>query len=243
VKSPPWLLVAPGELEAHRIVTLDAAESRHVSGALRRRTGDEIVLADGQGSVALARLVTVGRGGTEAEVVSVQREPEPELPGVTVALAVVSGRTMDWAVQKAVEVGVRRFVPLETDRAQGHGRENRVRVDHWKRVSLQALKQCRRAWAMEVAPVMRLAELVDGELGKGGGVIADRNGLSIDELPSSAGRLLVVGPEGGFSESEDELLSQRVWQRLRLGPYVLRAETAAIVGGAMMVARFESETL
>ncbi len=239
VKAHPWLLAAPGELEAGGTVTLDPIESQHVSGALRRRIGDEIVLVDGQGWVATARLVVVRRGRVEAEVMSAQREADECSSGVTVALAMVAGRTMDWAVQKAVEVGVRRFVPMETERAQIRGRDHQGRVDHWRRVSLQALKQCRRPWAMEITPVMELTELLDRGLAEGLGVVADRDGCAIGELPRSAGRLLLVGPEGGFSDREDDLLSRHGWPRLRLGPYVLRAETAAIVGGAMMVARFE----
>ena len=74
---------------------------------------------------------------------------------------------------------------------------------------------------------------------EGGGVVADRQGVAIGGLPRSCGRVLVVGPEGGLSPAEDELFTASAWVRLRLGANILRSETAAVVGGAMMVARDE----
>lgn len=237
MKTPPWLLVEPGILESARSVVLDPTEARHLTAALRRRPGDAIVLADGRGSVAQARLASIERGRVEAEVLSVSREAEPTTGGVTVAMAVVASQAMDWGVQKAVEIGVRQFVPIETDRAHLHGKDLRGRVEHWRRISMQALKQCQRPWAMEVADVLPLTDFVEGR--PGGGVVADREGCAIGELPEGTGSGLVVGPEGGFTAEENEYLDRHGWPRLRLGPYVLRAETAAVVGGAMMVARSE----
>ena len=239
MKTAPWLLVASGVLEVGHFVVLDPAEGRHLTRALRRRPGDEIFLADGNGSVAEARLVTIGKGRVEAEVLSVRHEAEPESEGVTVALAMVESRAMDLAMQKAVEIGVRRFVPIETERAQVSGRDLGGRVEHWRSISMQALKQCRRPWAMEVTEVLPLEALVDSESARGGGVVADMDGCAIGTLPESAGNLLVVGPEGGFTAAESEIFDRRGWPRLRLGPHVLRAETAAVVGGAMLVARDE----
>jgi 16S rRNA (uracil1498-N3)-methyltransferase len=144
---------------------------------------------------------------------------------------------MDWAVQKAVEIGVRRFLPLETERAQVRGAAVESRIEHWRRISLQALKQCRRAWAMEVGDVVAFSDLV--EPSQRVGVVADREGSAIADLPEGVAHLLVVGPEGGFTAAERQLLERCGWPRLCLGPHILRAETAAIVGAAMMVARNE----
>ena len=237
MKALPWLLAVSGALEAGRTVVLDPTEARHLTGALRRRPGDEIVLADGNGAVAEAKLVAIGRGRVEAVILSVRHEPEPESEGVTLALAMTDNRAMDWAVQKAVEVGIGRFLPIEAERAQVRGRDLGGRVEHWRRIAMQALKQCRRPWAMAVGDVVPLAELV--ESAEEGGVVADREGCSISDLPEGAGGLLIIGPEGGFSLAENELLARCGWPRLRLGPHILRTETAAVVGGAMMVARSE----
>ena len=237
MKAVPWLLAVSGGLETGRTVVLDPTEARHLTGALRRRPGDEIVLTDGNGVVADAKLVAIGKGRVEAEVRSVSKEPEPIPGGVTLALAMIDNRAMDWAVQKAVEVGVRRFVPMETERGQVRGRDPGVRIEHWRRVAMQALKQCRRPWAMAVTEVMPLVALFEDSSEQGGGVVADSGGCPIGELSPRAGSLLVVGPEGGFTSDENDLFDRRDWPRLCLGPHILRAETAAVVGGAMMVER------
>jgi 16S rRNA (uracil1498-N3)-methyltransferase len=90
---------------------------------------------------------------------------------------------------------------------------------------------------MAVTEVMPLAALVEGNSEQVGGVVADVEGSTVGELPKTAGNLLVVGPEGGFTAAEIQLFDRRGWPRLRLGPHILRAETAAVVGGAMMVLR------
>ena len=241
MKALPWLLAVSGALEAGRTVVLDPTEARHLTGALRRRPGDEIVLADGNGAVAEAKLVAIGRGRVEAVILSVRHEPEPKSEGVTLALAMTDNRAMDWAVQKAVEVGIGRFLPIEAERAQVRGRDLGGRVEHWRRIAMQALKQCRRPWAMAVTEVVPLTALVGGDSEQAGGVVADVEGSTLSELPKTAGNLLVVGPEGGFTAAEKQLFDRRGWPRLRLGPHILRAETAAVVGGAMMVARQESK--
>jgi 16S rRNA (uracil1498-N3)-methyltransferase len=243
MKAVPWLLAESGALEAGRTVVLDPTEARHLTGALRRRPGDEIVLADGSGAVAEAKLVAIEKGRVEAEILSVRNEPEPKSEGVTLALAMIDNRAMDWAVQKAVEVGIGRFVPIETERAQVRGRDLGGRVEHWRRIAMQALKQCRRPWAMVVTEVVPLATLVDGGSEQAGGVVADSEGSSLGELPKTAENLLVVGPEGGFTAAEKQLFDRRGWPRLRLGPHILRSETAAVVGAAMMVGRFGGENV
>ena len=105
-------------------------------------------------------------------------------------------------------------------------------------MALQALKQSHRPWGMQVSDAQPLADFLAlrNELG---GVVADPGGVAIGQLPPAAGRVLAIGPEGGFSAEEMREFSAQGWPRLRLGSNVLRAETAAVVGGAMMVARDE----
>ncbi len=238
MKSPPWLLVEPGALDSGKLMVLESSEARHLTGSLRRRVGDAVVLADGRGSVARATLVAIERDRVMAEVSSVDHEPVPEAQGVTLAVALIEGKAMDWAVQKAVEVGVHRLVPFESQRAQRRTRDLGRRVEHWRRIALQALKQCHRPWAMEITDIVTLADLIDSE--GGSGVVADADGRTIEDLPDDAGTSLAIGPEGGFALSEIELFDRHGWSKLRLGPHVLRTETAVVVGGSMMVARFEN---
>jgi 16S rRNA (uracil1498-N3)-methyltransferase len=229
----PWLLLPTGDVTPGSVVVLDGEEARHAAGALRLRRGDAVVLADGCGLVARARLSLLARSRAEVVIEAVTREPEPQGPGITLALAVLHGQAMDWAVQKAVEVGVRTFVPVLTDRSQLPARATEGRLNHWRRLGRQALKQCHRSWEMAVCGPTRLADLVAARGGEGG-LVADRCGRDLRDIPPPAAPLLLVGPEGGFTSAEEQLLEAASWRRVCLGPFVLRAETAAVVGAAML---------
>ena len=237
MKNPPWLLVAPDlRPEVGQAVSLEPSEARHMAGPLRRRPGDRVVLVDGEGLVAQAVIRVVKKKRVEAEVLTVCTENPPRGEGVSVALAVVGNQAMDWAVQKLVEVGTRRVLPILTERTQVGGRTAAGRSVHWRRVASQSLKQCRRPWAMDIADVCRLEVVVDAERSGPGVVVAHPEGVAPVDLPAAAGRLLFVGPEGGFSPAEDRLFSGIGWPRVRLGAHFLRTETAAVVGAAMLVA-------
>lgn len=231
MKQAPWLLVSTGELESGRRVALDSTESRHAGGALRMRSGDSVVLADGAGTTAAGKITLSGRSGATVVVESVDHEPRPA-PGVSLAVAVLAGGAMDLVVQKAVELGVEHVIPVCCERSQMAPKRAMSRMDHWHRVSRQALKQCRRAWAMELSPPMTLIDLVDTPTPVRG-IVAHPEGGTIDELPPECVGPLLVGPEGGFSPHEDEMLKRAGWPRVSLGGYVLRAETAAIAGAAI----------
>jgi len=232
-KCFPWLLVEPGKLGGQTMVLLDPEESGHLVRSLRRRAGDQVTLTDGAGTVAEGVVRDHSAGAVLVDLAAVLAVPEPAGAGLTLALAVLHGQAMDWAVQKAVEVGARRLVPVLTERSQVGSRAARGRTPHWRRVARAALKQCHRAWAMEVSDPLALAELARLE----GGVLADPEGGPLDELPAGRGSVLLVGPEGGLSTGEQELLEATGWWRLRLGPHTLRAETAAVVGVALLLNR------
>jgi len=234
MKTPPCVLVAPGSISVGAVVDLDPAEGRHVTGPLRMRNGDEVVVADGRGRTAAARLTITGRAKVSVEMTSVRVEPEPPGDGVTLALAVIEAKAMDWAVQKSVEIGIRCLRPIISERTQAGGRTPAARAAHWQRIALQALKQCRRPWAMEILDAQTLTEFVESQ--DHGGVVADPDGVTMSRLAVPDKRVLLVGPEGGFSAAEDELFTRNGWSRLRLGDNILRSETAAVVGGAMMLA-------
>ncbi len=238
MKVDPWLLVPEGALVGGCEIALEPDEARHASGSLRRRAGDRIVLADGAGSVAGAEIKHCVRSNVVAVVDEVVTKVL-RLPGPTVALGVLHGKGMDWAIQKAVEVGVETFVPLLCDRSQGSRERSAERVQHWRRISRQALKQCRRPWEMGVEDPLTMAEVVEGRLQPG--YVADQesdvDGLDVTPVRST----LLVGPEGGLTLEEQEALAGAGWSSLALGPFVLRSETAAVVGAALLAMRMYAD--
>jgi 16S rRNA (uracil1498-N3)-methyltransferase len=235
VASEVWLLVDRVPLEQGAIVVLGDRESRHAAGPLRLRSGDTVTVTDGRGRVAEVAMRVVSPRRSEAELVAVREVEPPQGPGVTVALAVLHGQAMDWAIQKAVEVGVASFVPVCTERSQVRPLTARGRLGRWRRIARQAIKQCHRPWQMVVAEPCLLEELISTAVNRRGSV-ADAGGQPLATLGDSPPDLLLVGPEGGFGPSDRQLLDGTDWPKVRLGEHVLRAETAVVVGGALLVA-------
>jgi 16S rRNA U1498 N3-methylase RsmE len=207
VKDAPWILVAPGTLEVGKKLALDPTETRHVTGPLRRRHGDRVVLIDGEGRVAEAELQTA------------------------------RGRDI-----KAVVLSSRFEGPLIAERTQAPHRTIIKRAPHWRRVARQSLKQCKRVWAMDV-PDPRTVDQIIEQCPPGSGGVAHREGVPFHQVRGTTLELLLVGPEGGFTPGELELLVDREWPLIRFGVHVLRAETAAVVGAALLIARREENSV
>ena len=231
----PWLLIDPLSVQAGDLVDLDDGESRHAAGPLRLAVGDPVVLVDGVGGVADGVMRTVSGRRCQVEIRATRRVPKPAAGKVDLALAVLHSQAMDWAVQKSVELGVETFLPLLAQRSQLGSRAARGRLGHWRRVARQALKQCRRPWGLEVSEPVTIGDLVC-ESGTRRVVVGDHDGPHLGDLDDAVPDLLVVGPEGGFTGDETAEMAAAGWGQLRLGRHILRAETAAVVGAAMLVA-------
>lgn len=226
-----WLLAGPGELAGEvRSVELDPVEAHHARAVLRLRPGDPVVVTDGRGRVAEAVVGALRRDRLQIDVTAVRTVAPPPVPGPVLVHGVLAGRGMDWAVQKAVEVGVTAMRPLLAARSQlGHAAV-RGRMEHWRRIARQALKQCRRPWEMELLEPAGVVEVVAAAPGRG--AVADSDGRPLWRAPAEALEHLLVGPEGGLTPDEVAFAGRHGWVPVRLGPHVMRSETAAVAGAA-----------
>jgi 16S rRNA (uracil1498-N3)-methyltransferase len=231
---------------------LSPTEAHHAVKVLRLRNGDRVEAIDGQGGVALATLELRGERvrlehAGEARATAASAE---QVAPLTLELAVLKGDAMEWAIEKAVELGVRRLVPVLTAHTvvQVGGKGPEAFRERWQRIADQALKQCGRLERLEVEPPIALEEMLARPLAAGearacadeaardGGAPPLSDWLSAS--PATALRFL-IGPEGGWSVSERELL-ERSTERVSLGPNVLRAETAALFAASLAVARLRA---
>jgi 16S rRNA (uracil1498-N3)-methyltransferase len=234
--APPW--PGPGG-EA----VLSAGESRHALRVLRLAPGDALQVIDAAGQQAEA--VVIGARGGRLRVRLGPAGPcsgEARLVGRVGLPRLRSVARMDWAVEKATELGAAAFEVYGADRSlKGVARAGEGRCKRWERVALAAMKQSGRALAPPVrvhADLTALLEVLPGARL----LAADPLGAVQppgDWLAQAAGeRVLLVGPEGGWSEREERLLDERGAARVALGPRRLRAETAALPRAA----RGESNT-
>ena len=212
-------------------VVLTGAEAHHALHVVRLRPGDTALLFDGSGAEFRARLAASGSRRATFEVIA-RSEPdrEPDI-AVAVACAVPRGKRADFLVEKCCELGAAEFIPLWCARSVV---DPRVRADNhlakWRRTAVEASKQSNRTRLTEIQPPVEFADVV-GMTDNYASAWICRPGCHAPDpaAPCGHGRhLLVVGPEGGFSDEEAELACHAGFAPLSLGRTVLRVETAAI---------------
>jgi 16S rRNA (uracil1498-N3)-methyltransferase len=217
-------------------VDLSPEETHHLVRVLRMKAGDEAFIFDGCGFEYRCRLASLGGDNARLEIIETLGGEVESPVRITLAQALAKGEKFDFIVQKATELGVSAILPLVTDCADVKLDEGgaRKRVERWRRVSLEALKQSGRRRLVEISAPLTLEQFLDagGIPGptlvfseRGGGPLAGALGCA----GSVASAAAVIGPEGGWSDGELELLGARGASIITLGPRVLRTETAAIV--------------
>lgn len=208
----------------------DAAH--HARAVLRLRANDTVVVFDGRGHEYDARLLALGARGVEVRI-EAARQPRAESPlAVTLALAALKGDRMEWALQKAVELGVVAVQPLITTRTDAASRPalQGSRDARWRRVLVGAVEQCGRAVVPHLLPTVTLTALLEAPSSQAARLLfyegAEAGGLRA--LVPAQNVLTVVGPEGGFTPDEVAQARARGFTIASLGPRVLRAETASV---------------
>lgn len=226
---------------------LTGAEAHHLAHVMRAKPGTEVTLFDGRGAQFSARVERVGRSEIELAIL-VRSEISKEMTTlVTLGVALPKGDRQRWLVEKAVELGVARLVPLETDRSD---RESPTGSERLRRAVIEASKQCGRNRLMEIATPQRLPDFLAAPFpgepsSEDRRLLAQPGAPDCRELltaltPGVTGRIaLVVGPEGGFREAELVRAIAPGWQPVGLGPRILRIETAAIALAAIVMIHAE----
>lgn len=225
---------------------LSEADSHHADRVLRLREGDEVSVLDGQGGEILGSVVR--RDSQGVWIRSSRRRRQARLPAdVTLVQSILKGKAMDWTVEKATELGVRRFVPFQARRSVSVSRpaEDSRRCEAWRRTSVEAAKQCGNAWLPEILTPASLADLSRLLAGQSLILVAALSGptttvgVAVGNRPLDS-VAICVGPEGDFTPDELEGLRQIGARPVTLGPHVLRAETAAISATAIVQDRLAS---
>jgi 16S rRNA (uracil1498-N3)-methyltransferase len=230
---PPWETQKPHPIPA---------ELLHHLRVRRISEGEVIPIFDGQGQIASATLVRLGNKSGELAITVMKQNTQSEAPyGITLAQGLAGGDKMDWVIEKAVETGASRIVPLQcersviklirssdTDRAQ-------KRLIHWRAITQAACEQCERTVLPLVEPIQAIEHYLakaDTEV-KGALKLIFCTGdhpslaTSIAPLPAQD-VILLIGPEGGFTPEEIGLAMKAGFQAVSLGKRILRTETAGI---------------
>ncbi len=210
--------------------SLFGTEAHHLMHVLRARVGQEVTLFDGSGAEFHARIAALARSHVELEVLE-RRDVDRESPiGITLGVALPKGDRQRWLVEKVVELGVKRLIPLKTQRGVVQPAESAL--SRLRRTVIEASKQCGRNRLLEIMPPCQWDQFVaSADSRESCRLVADAAATVIaSRIPVAPQHAtwLAVGPEGGFSREEIALAHHHGWQSISLGPRTLRVETAAI---------------
>ena len=207
---------------------LEGAQAHHLIHVLRIDVGQNVTLFNGGDVEAAAQVTAIKNGAVELAVFELRPATTESPIELVLAAAVPKGDRFTWLIEKATELGVRRFVPLITSRSvvvPGEGK-----LDKMRRTIVEASKQCGRTRLMELAAPRAWPEFVANELSAGSGWVAHPSGAPFEfaRQLSPGPVVTAVGPEGGFTDAELELAARAGASLVSLGPRVLRIETAAL---------------
>jgi 16S rRNA (uracil1498-N3)-methyltransferase len=235
----PQFLLQPEDIdETSRTATVRGEEAHHLARVFRVREGERVLLFDGAGSRWEG---TVARAAAEeVQVNGLSLLPSGE-PGRDLWLlpSLVKGERWEWLLEKAVELGATRILPL----LAGHGVARpgdraETKLSRWRKCLLAAAKQCERGCIPRIDPPLPVNDLV-GNLpslpaGESRFLLAARGSSTALRIPLGASRvLLAVGPEGGWTEGEEQAFLATGFSAASLGPRILRSETAALAALAL----------
>jgi len=212
-------------------LTLESAASRHLIQVLRLRPGAELVLFNGDGRNYRARLETTSKKAAVVRVLS-SSDPEPKsILEIHLCISVSKGERMDFAIQKSVEMGVTEITPLFTRHGVVNLKGERLekRQQHWRQVMISACEQSGRCSLPLLHQAKEMDQLLETPPEGLRLVLNHRADSSLMQFKPANNKInILVGPEGGLSEGEILAAQNRGFHGIRLGPRVLRTETAPL---------------
>lgn len=213
---------------------LSEESSRHIVQVLRMQEGEQLLLTNGKGQTLTAEIVTAHKKKTEVKVIHKEFLPQ-RAPKISIAISLIkSASRFEWFLEKATEIGVSAIIPLLCKRTEkSHFREERM-----KTILISAMLQSRQAWLPELIAPTKFNELIKKDYGQKfiAHCIEEEkkilNNLITDE---SSSKIILVGPEGDFTEEEVKAALQQNYIPVSLGKTRLRTETAGLVAAVLLM--------
>jgi len=223
----------PDDLTASTI-RLSEAESRHAQASRRLRAGDEVTLFDGRGSEGIGHIKVIERHAVFVRVEAVKRREFDAPSAVTLAVAMPKGPRQDVLVEKCTELGAKAFWPITCERSIARPSEHRL--VKLRRTAIEACKQSQRAWLPEIGSPATFSQVLQQNTNFAACIMAHLDGQPLS-CGAVAGHdvLVLIGPEGGFTDEEVAAARAARFSTIRLGPTHLRTETAAIAATAQLL--------
>lgn len=233
--------VHPKNVQGNELV-LSEEETHHLSHVLRKNKGDIIWVVDGEGTGYEVKILYISQSSVRGKIIKTRRRIGEPIAEINLAQGVLKGDRFDWLVEKVTEIGIRKIIPFTSENAVTVAGPQKIA--RWKRIAMASMKQSGRSILPDIGSAMTFKQVVSLGSNCNYRLIAYNNpeSVSIATLESKHQitknkALLVVGPEGGFTEEEIEQAVEHGFDPVTLGPRRLRAETAGVVISSLILSK------
>ena len=231
----------PRPLHSGTSIELEPAASKHVARVLRLQAGGQLTLFNGDGNEYPARITAAHRDCVEV-CIGQPRPGRAESPLAVILLqGVCRGQRMDLVIQKATELGVAMILPVACERSVVRVRGERAnrRLEHWQGIAISAAEQSGRTRVPTIGAAQPLTDTLDALKPEGGRLLLDPEATTgLGDAATSDTIVLLCGPEGGLTDAERSQATAEGFQPVRIGPRILRTETAPVAALSILQYRF-----
>jgi 16S rRNA (uracil1498-N3)-methyltransferase len=213
---------------------LPEAQAHYIGRVLRLAMGDAVQLFDGSGQEYLGELIEIGKKNVRVELREQRTGQAESSLRVHIGQGLSRGERMDWAIQKATELGVGEITPIVSERCEVRLKDERAdkRLSHWRQVAISACEQSGRSVLPVIHPPLSLSDWL-GQTDADLKLVLHPVAAPLESHARPQSLAFLIGPEGGLSEAEVEQARATGFHAARLGPRVLRTETAPVVALAV----------
>lgn len=233
-----YFYVKPEDVTSHGL-TLRGDESKHLVRVLRKRIGDRIFVSDGNEMMYEAVIAEIGKKDTHCTIFAMHRKYNEPLTDITLAVSLLKNSArFDYLVEKTTELGVRTILPIICERTLSHNEKH----ERLAKIALSAMKQCGRSWFPRIQALQSFKSLIENSSHYQLKFILHEKTDSLNTIKTELVfhedihlLLIVVGPEGGFTEEEIACAARAGFKSISLGTRRLRTETAAVVAVSLIL--------
>jgi 16S rRNA (uracil1498-N3)-methyltransferase len=218
---------------------LSEETSKHIVQVLRMHENESLLITNGKGQVLTTRLIKANKKNTRVQIINKSEKQRPD-PKVSIAISLLKNtHRFEWFSEKATEIGISEIIPIICDRTE----KQHFRYDRMKNIIVSAMLQSQQAWLPVLRQPIKFEELVNSAVQKNKYIAhcndAKKNNLS-DEIVPKGDQLILIGPEGDFTEGEITTASKNDYMPVSLGNTRLRTETAGIVAAVLLLNKFKN---
>ncbi len=213
--------------------TLSEETSRHISQVLRMKEGEEIIITNGKGYTLFANIISPDKKKTKARFIS-KEFSEPPVQKTAIAISLIKNNNrFEWFIEKATEIGISKIIPLICRRSE----KTHFKIERIRSILISAMLQSQQSWLPELSEPVKISKVIKNENYDQKFIahcIDDEKKELKGLVSDSASKIILIGPEGDFTEEEIQAAIQENYIPVSLGKTRLRTETAGIVASVLL---------